>query len=271
MEQMLEYLNFTITSLQERVWGESFHWVIFVAYILFLLFFRRRKKGNGHMLWYPLLALGVLICPFWAWFIEKVPGYGEYYMRLYTFLPWILFVGFAVSLFVTSWKKPVVRMLMCGLMTVVLVFSGCFVYATPQKGTVGYAGEEPEARLVQRENWWKIPSDAANAAYIILQDSPEGAKVLAQYKIGAYLRQYSSKIVMPLSAAQTYRSSWGGWKQYLKTSSPDVEFITSFAKETETHYLVFRNKKEEVRIAFEEAGWEIIGDTGNYLVYKLEY
>ena len=223
------------------------------------------------MLWYPLLAFAVLICPFWAWFIEKVPGYDEYYMRLYTFLPWVIFIGFAVTIFVTFWKKPFVRMGLCVLVTVTLIFSGCFVYATPQRGTVGYAGEKPEARLVQRENWWKIPSDAANAAYIILQDSPEGAKVLAQYKIGAYLRQYSSKITMPLSAAETYRSSWGGWTRYLKDSSPDVEFITSFAKETETHYLVFRNKKEEVRIAFEEAGWEIIGDTGNYLVYKLEY
>lgn len=271
MEKWISYLAYTAGVLKENIWGDSYHWIALLAFFIFMIFVGRKKYPAGHLLFYPLLAFLILACPIWGLFVEKVPDYEEYYIRLYTIMPWIVFLAFGGVVLLGALKKPFVRMAGFGAMVVLLVVTGSFVYSNPQKGTVGYLGGSPSYRLVQRENWWKIPSDAMDAGYLILEDAPKGARVLAKYQVGAYLRQYSSKIELTISGAQAYRESWGGWAHLFRTDEPDVEAITDLAEQTETKYLVFKNISEEVEEEFLSAGWEVLSYTGTkrYVVYKL--
>ena len=270
MEKFVSYFTYTLELFYKKYMSTSWHWVIFLAVVLFMILWGRKKYPAGHFVWYPLLALAVIICPFWGWFLEKVPNYSEYYVRLYTIMPWILFIAVGLTILITKFGHAWARLLSLGVVIALLVVTGNFVYAKPQNGTVGYLGGKPTYRLVQRENWWKIPTDAMDAAYLILQDAPDGARVLAKYQIGAYLRQYSSKFELTESAAYTYRRDWSDYAKLLRTNHPDVAVLTDLCVQTDTDYLVFKNVSEELEAEFVNAGWEVLAYTssGKYVIYR---
>ena len=105
---------------------------------------------------------------------------------------------------------------------------------------------------------------------MILEESPQGARIICQYQIGAYIRQYDSRIELLFSGAQAFVKRYGGYSTYLKSDDPDMDYFMMVAEIGEVDYIVFKNVSEEVKQKFLDAGCTYVGatDSERYLIYR---
>ena len=224
------------------------------------------------MLWYPLCACAGLLLPVWGYVVKHHPNWKNYQDRLYTMIPWAIFIAFGLVLILMRIKKPTVRLLTSLLMCAALVVTGSFVYAHPSKGTIDTQGNAPTYKLVKRDNWYKISDDVIEVCDMILEESPEGARIICQYEIGAYIRQYDSRIELLFSGAQAFVKRYGGYSTYLKSDDPDMDYFMMVAEIGEVDYIVFKNISGDVKQKFLDAGCTYVGATtsGRYNIYRVK-
>lgn len=193
---------------------------------------------------------------------------GEYY-RFFWIAPVIILVPYAAVKLIMMLDTRSARIALSAVIAAVMVISGNFLY---------------ESGYVKAENIYKMPEELIEVSEIIHSDSKvEYPKAFLEYEYNMQMRQYDPKILLTVDREDyLYATSMDYTEEMLademhpqykllaaliKYQDVGIEDIVSALEATHTEYVVLSKANPTTKL-LESAGLNVIGETGNRVVYK---
>ena len=239
-------------QVTDTLWGSFAFQSLFYLGILLIMILESEKRQKAGVAWYSVCVLIVIynpivyhICRFF--FDER--GMVAYYCRLFCLIPIVFVISYAFVLVLrqtVGWKK------FCCVLFVMLVvsISGHSVYS--------------EEWFVKAQNVNKVPEDVRQLS-ALFEDYEEPIGIMAPTEMVPYIRQIDSKFSLLHGRGEDTTAG-----NQLQSEAPDIEMLLSYAKSTETDYLMALYT-EDVLQQYIQWGCEVVGYTNRYVVLKQHY
>ena len=263
-ERGLDYLRLCLDLYSENC---AFLMLYFVA----LIFVCVKGSDTEKRIFVPqglvlLLTVYNPVCPVILMRFFDVNG--EYY-RFFWIAPVIILVPYAAVKLIMMLDTRSARIALSAVIAAVMVISGNFLYGS------GY---------VKAENIYKMPEELIEVSEIIHSDSKvEYPKAFLEYEYNMQMRQYDPKILLTVDREDyLYATSMDYTEEMLadethpqykllaaliKYQDVGIEDIVSALEATHTEYIVLSKANPTTKL-LESAGLNVIGETGNRVVYK---
>lgn len=232
--------------------GEGMIVTIFLLSVIWLFVVEKRKEVRIIFVYMPATVLFLFFFPLTAKIMDTFLG-EEIYYRLLWLWPVVLTVSYAV---VQLWRnvKEKSRMLVVVVVVMIIVLSGKMMYTSPHYSLA--------------ENQYHVPQEVVDICDDIRID---GREVMALFpkELVQYVRQYDATICMPFGR-EAIVYTWGIRDELfyaLEEEIIQVDRVATMAKERLCHYVVL-SKKDTLNGDFEDYRYELLGEYGEYLVYK---
>ena len=204
-----------------------------------------------------LITAVILMPPFY----EKWNELNDYaYWRMLWVIPIIPICATVPAAVIDRLKKNWAKVIVVIIAIVTVMVTGSFIY----KGEY--------TRFKVAKNYDKLPDDVCEVAELLLERD-NNPKVVADSSLSVYLRQYSGKIVMPYGRDIVYG---GGASEIakelnkeIKEDTGDMSRVSEIMLNYGYEYLVTDNTSEEKNSNIMAAGFGLLGQVGNYGVYKV--
>lgn len=252
---MKEILECAVSSWN-AYWGESSYlWLLGIS-LACLLFFAWKKKEAGVLVSYQILILAVFFTPVTAGIIQKCIGALVYWRMLWLF-PTVPLIAFAMVLVIRSSQKKVFRFVLTVLAAAVIVCAGTSVWQAGNYEIVN--------------NRQQVPDDIVAISRLIAKNrTSEESRVAADNYVASYIRVYDPSIQMPYgregrgAVSKDARALW----KYINSGEPVYKKIAVRAKRENCEFLVFPVLQEEIKESMDEYGYEMIGSSGYYGIFR---
>lgn len=247
--------------------GTGMHMALFLAAVVFMggsCKTGQEKSDASLLAQYAVFFFAVFFCPLTAKIIIKYCVGALVYWRMFWILPipTVIAYGFALRLKMedVKWKRVVGMAGMC----LVIVVTGSRIYTSEN--------------FIKAENLYKLPQDVIDVCDIINDDAHkhkiDEKKAVVVNELLPYIRQYDGSIKMPYgrNALKNEKGqSKNGRKIFTLMSDPQVDFerLAKRSKKEQCNYLVYY-KTEPENESLKNAGYERIGESSAYVVYRLE-
>lgn len=251
---MIEVFQITLEMFRQYI-GESWHYALFAAALLYILFSREEKKTRGLFCGYVLAFAFVYLCPLTAKIIMEYCIGESVYWRMLWLLPIPLVLAYVCTKVCFRFKNMILRSLACILLAICIVVTGTCVY---QPGVTPY---------VKASNLNKIPPEVVGICEQINADRGDGyACVTASEELVSYIRQYDAGIGL------TYGRRRSGKRRdilygELISGQPNFPRVVKFARSLEGNYLVYPTNDQQHQVLLEE-GFLQIGQYESYRIYR---
>lgn len=220
----------------------------FLLALIYLFFHEKRKPYRILLLYVPTLILLVFFNPLFYRLFEMAVG-SEIYFRMGWLLPITVVIGYAVVLICDSLKGKKGKAFAV-VAVLVLMLSGKAVYSSPL--------------FSRAENVYHVPQTVVEICDAI---KVEGREVMAAFpdEFLLYVRQYSPVVCMPYGReAFDYYNELNG---EIMRDKPDVEKLSTLAKQAMCHYVVLQEGKVSAR-EMELYSYELFDNIRGYEIYK---
>ena len=224
------------------------------AVIIVLLGRWLQARFTGYLMGYCVLFFFIYFFPVTAYIIANWCIEELVYWRMLWLLPTTILIGYAAGLLYGKVKKKVWRMNVVLLMCLSVIATGTCIY--------GWGDYEFVA------NPYKIPQDVIDACDIILENAEEGQPMATgDYDFACYSRLYTADILQPYGRYETADAAANELRaEYMKGKSADAGAVVEKSQTLGVEYIVFyKNMSSEV---FTQSGYEMIGETDVYAVYR---
>lgn len=240
-----------------QYWGDGNYQWLFIAALLYLFLFKRKKEYIKNILLYVIIVLAVFWFPVTAMIIQKCVGKSVYWRVL-----WLLLNVPVCSLAIVELvkdKKHIGKAILLVVSFVMISVSGKSVL---------------EAGVYETShNNQKIPYDIATICNLIKEHAGDTQVHLATDDyIASYVRVYDASITMPYGRAARGYLNKTCKKLYNEICSGegDYELVAAYAKEVDCNYVACCVSDENGCSIMEENGYQMIGTVNQYTVFCYE-
>ncbi len=229
--------------------GTGMYVALFFISMLYILLKEEDKKNRAFFAYFPIFTLFITLNPIFNKLVGSIFT-SSVYWRVYWVIPLGITIAYGAVKFINNENEKSKKIIATIGIIIVIMISGKFIY---YKGNYFKLG-----------NFYKLPDDDVYATHIIGADEAEYKKAIVPEGLVAHVRQIDATINLAFP-----RDPEGKSNPILnELNAGNVEGITKIAKENKCNYIVF--KKATVLMGeMEEYGFEKLGETQNYAIYKL--
>ena len=233
--------------------GTGMYLALFFISILYLYITEKDDNKKVFFVYYPFLALFIIINPIFYKLVEH--GVEEdTYVRTFWILPMGISIAYASTKVITSMKNNFQKNIVMSIIIFIIIISGRCVYNTEnfQKAT----------------NWYKLPEETKNVADYIINDNFENKKVICPQELVPYLRQIDARIHLYYGRRTTSQYDDIRLLGFLKNG--DLENLTAMCKnkKIQCNYIIFK-RDTLLNGNMSNYGYKLFAQTENYDLYKL--
>lgn len=243
--------------------------LVLVYLAFFSLFFSLGKntdkgKQDKFLLWLSIVLAAVTVFPVSAWIIMKYCVESSVYRRMFWMIPIPLLVGYAGARLVAGENAKWRKFFTGALLAVIIIVTGANLY-TPQNFT-------------KASNPYKLMSGVISVCDIIQADAAEqgieDVGMIATDDLIIQIRQYDASIRMPygrdmLNGETGIAKRSRRIYQELNGEQLNAQALAFDAKKGDYQYLVTWSDETHIQ-PLSEAGYEWIGETDHYFIYRLD-
>lgn len=238
-----------MTVIFQKYMGTGLLVILFLAALLYLLVYEKRKPVRILFVYVPTVVLLLFFNPLFFRFFYGVVG-EEIYYRICWLLPITVVIAYAV-LFILGSLAGRKRVAFLVIALAVLMISGKPVYTSE--------------RYSVAENPYHVPQQVVDICDAI---EVEGREVMAAFpdEFLVYVRQYTAMVCMPYGR-DVLLGEYNELRLLLKQEEIEVERLAQLAKQSGCHYMIL---PEETKLLgkMEEYSYEILGEMHGYVIYK---
>ncbi|MBQ1849270.1 MAG: hypothetical protein II477_03975 [Lachnospiraceae bacterium] len=223
-------------------------WYLIV--LLYLFWKEKRRERRLLFLYVPFLILLIFFNPLVYRIFDKLLG-EEIFYRMLWLLPVTVTLSYGTVKICGSLSGK--RQIAFGITAALLIgISGKLVYTN--------------SGFTVAENIHHVPQEVVTICDMI---EVPGIEVMAVFPLEMlhYVRQYSEAICMPYGR-EVLVNEYSELEYVLHYEEVDVSRLASLSKEQKCHYVILGKEKKLIGGRMEDFGYELIGDVGNYLVYR---
>ena len=248
-----------IVALERAQWyiGDGWHYLLFLAALLFLIVTRKEKDHRRWLVGYSILFAFVYICPLTARIIMKYCiGYLVYW-RMFWLLPTAVVIAYAAVKLCRQGKTRAVQ-------TVAVLCISALIVLT---GKSPYIGKD--APYQKAANMQKLPADVCQICDLIEGTREKDEKVVAVMPdaLIGYVRQYDASIELLYGRRSKLRKRRKKIHRQMNRENPNFRRLTRMLRKAGVNYLVYLADEEE-NSQIESYDFVQIGKVGDYIVYK---
>lgn len=251
---MLE-TDFTVFWIQ-KFYEYAPGWIsaVVAAAIILVLGKWLHSRYEGYLAGYCILFFAVYFCPVSAYIIANWCTEELVYWRMIWLLPIAVLIGYAAGLLYSNFKNKIWKNNIVLLMCLLVIATGTCIYG---RGNYEFV-----------TNPYKIPQDVIDACDIILENSEEKQpRAAGDYDFACYSRLYSADILQPYGRYPTTNQTAEELRlEYLNEEVADVNIIIEKSVAMDVDFIVFY--KDVLPEVFAQNGYEAVGETDKYAVYK---
>lgn len=252
----MEETLLAIKNMYLEIFGGGAYIVLFLISLLYVLLSKKEKDNHIKIFfWHSAILAIIILNPIVYKVLENILT-GNVYWRMFWMLPIGIIIPYVATKIVSDYSLEiskniyVEKIIISIAIIIIIVLSGKLVFN--------------KENFQVATNWYKLPQDAMDVAWIISNDEAEYKNVLVPETIVAYIRQYDSDIYLRYPRnPHTYQYE----PMVLALQLGNVDEIIKDCKIYGTNYVVFRNETELIG-SMEENGFEILEKTGAYTIYK---
>jgi len=253
---MLEVIQ---SAIEKAGWyvGESWHYLIFLLALLYLIFSRREKENRMLFVGYSFIFLILYFLPFTAMIIMYYCTGELVYWRMLWLLPIPMVLAYTCTKLSTRFKWGWVQGICMLVLAIVIGLTGQNLY---QPGVTPYQ---------KATNVYKLPQEVIDICDRINEDwnSSEEIKLIAPLPLGGYIRQYDANIQLLYGRRGSMNKSKRKIYDSMQAGEPRIKKIVRYARKHGYHYFVYEtDEKEDARLR--ELGFEPIGQYNAFIIYK---
>lgn len=241
----------------QSYWGEGLMLWLFLAALLYLLVFCRKKKTAKYLISYTVVVLILYFCPVSGAIIRKCIGKTVYW-RVLWLLPVLPVTAWAMTDFLKRRKNKAFQFLLVLLCIGALAVCGKGIY---QAGNY---------KLVH--NYQQVPDEVAAICEMVKADAGDAEFLIAADNfIAPYIRVYDPSIYMLFNRECRGNSSEGARALYLEINAPVFNYanIGLAGKKNICNYLVVKIPDEQQKKELEQYDYREVGTAGRYSLYRL--
>ena len=248
--------------MAQNYFGNIFWFALYAASFVYLFVCEKEKTKRILLLYVPLLVFLLFFVPPVRMVYVAVFDEGNTYYRLLWLLPFTVTCAYAgVTAFA---KHRRIGLVVCCVFT---ALAGKMVYKS--------------VYMSRAENAYHLPQVAVDVVDLVREDAEEhdtfdlnSERILVAFPADLvhYVRQYDANLVMPFGR-EMVEPAWDHWNWIYDAMEEadviDMELLTNLLQVEGYRYLVLRKGRATDR---DPATWgyELIGERGNYLVYRYE-
>jgi len=243
--------------------GSGMHMALFFACILYLIMQKKEKDKSFLFVGYTLLFFIICYFPVTARIIIKLLGEEEnVYWRIFWLLPMVIVMAYTGTNILMECSTKVKRVLLLAVMIAMIALCGTTVY----NPTI----------FTEKQNNYKIPNDTILICDMIEADAmangSEWKKLLVTNDLLTTIRQYDADILMPYGYSYVKLGKGGAegtgqLNRIINSADKNWEAFSFFMEQEQCNYFAYP-KDDAVADSLSEYGFERIGDSGNYYVYR---
>lgn len=241
----------SVTIFQNYV-GYHQNKFLFGIYLFFLLYLwmkEKDKRFRALFVYVPTLLLICFFCPLFRKVFEILLNEEETYYRLLWLLQMSMVSAYGALKLCGKYRK-----IMLAVMCIAIVSCGSFVYSS--------------INITRAQNLYHIPNEVVEAAR--LMESEEGRiRALVPAEMIHFIRQYTDKITLPYGREMLI-DRWNFQSDlYEAMELTEVIETPSFVELTRSNYCMYvvLRKDRQVSEPLTDYGFELFGQTDNYLIY----
>ncbi|MCD8068673.1 MAG: hypothetical protein LUE87_07270 [Lachnospiraceae bacterium] len=239
-------------AVWQKISGSGALCAIYLVAVIFLFLHKKRKSLRILFVYFPLLALILLLCPAVYEAIANVTG-TEVYFRFFWMLPMTATIAYAAGKLYEAVQGKY-RLFAGAVILAVIILAGDYIY---DNGDVFAAAE----------NEYHIPQAVVDICDEIHR---EGKEVVAVFpsELLIYVRQYDCTIYMPYGRDVMLMSEIEHplYDLMEKTGTPSARLICELAAEDGCAYIVISENKE-VWGSLEQCGYVYTQTIDGYALY----
>uniref|UniRef100_UPI004056AF1E hypothetical protein n=1 Tax=Acetatifactor sp. TaxID=1872090 RepID=UPI004056AF1E len=238
-----------MTVIFQKYMGTGLLVILFLAALLYLLVYEKRKQVRVLFVYVPVVVLLVFFNPLFFRFFYGVVG-EEIYYRICWLLPITIVIAYAVIVLLGNFtgRKRIVFLV---LVFTVLVISGRLVYTSD--------------RYSMAENSYHVPQKVVDICDAI---EVEGREVMAAFpdEFLVYVRQYTAMVCMPYGR-DVLLGEYNELRLLLKQEEIEVERLARLAKQSGCHYVIVPVEAEMLG-DMKDYSYEKFEEMHGYVIYK---
>lgn len=247
------------TALERGQWyiGEGWHYLLFLAALLFLLWNRKEKQNRRWLAGYCILFLLVYICPVTAKVIMKYCVGDLVYWRMFWLLPASVVIAYmAVRICKMGKSRMLQTIAVLGMLALIAL-----------TGKNPYLGKDvPYQKAV---NMHKLPADVCQICDQIAGSREEQEKAVAVMpdELIGYVRQYDASIELVYGRRSKLRKRRKKIHRQMNRENPNFRRLIRMLRRSGVNYLVYLADEEQDQ-QIESLGFTQVGKAGDYILYK---
>lgn len=226
--------------------------VVYLLGLLYLLVTEKEKRIRALTVYTPLVILALFLCPLFRKYFVGAGLDGETYYRVLWLLPMGVTIAYAgCKLFALHKRVGLV------MMAAAVIFSGAYVYASPN--------------ITKAENAYHIPEVVVKICdYLKEQEGKGYIKTVVPKELAHFVRQYNTDIKMPYGRNMLV-PRWDYYHEVYaameETEVLDAEALVKATRNYECNYIVLHESREWDE---DPAGYQLVlvQKIDGYLIYQ---
>lgn len=262
MKELLEEIEMLFKYFNN---GNYLFFIIFLISIIYIFITEKNKKIKDFFVWYSILILIVIWNPICIYFLNKMINMGAMY-RIYYMLPNCITIAYTGTKIIERCNKTFYKIIALSVMIGLIITFGNCIFNSNNTALVG--------------NYYKLPDEAVELAYIIGTDSEtEYKKAIVPYGVSAQIRQVSPNIEMFYSRIVSNPKDQNGnplphdtddassYPPVVDINEGNVENVIKTCEMFNINYVIF-NKSTKLSDKMENYGFSLYGETLSYSIYR---
>lgn len=243
----------TILQFYKNYIGTGYSFYLYLAALVFLLFWEKRKQTKVILAVSPLVIIALFTFPPFKWLFDVLGLDSETYYRILWLLPMGITIAYAgVKLFEKYVEAGLV--VMCAL----VIFTGSYVYKNPN--------------ITKAENGYHIPQMVMNVCDVILpEEGSDKDRVWAVFpsEFIHYVRQYSDVICMPYGR-EALVDRWAfhyPLEELMEAETIETKELSEEVRKNWCEYVILSEHKQFSE-PMEDYGFELVDTVNGYRIYR---
>lgn len=231
--------------------GTGMYIALFFVSMLYIFLKEKDKKVKTFFVYFPIIILLIVLNPIFNKIVSHIFTESIYW-RLYWMIPLSIEIAYAGVLLIKEQRDKTKQIIATIGIIAIIIISGKYTYA--------------ETNFFKTGNLYKLTDESVRVAQLIGADGNGRKKAIVPETIIAHIRQIDSSI--ELAYKRDPLGIYEGNPIRQELNAGNVKGLTELAQNVNCNYIVF-SKATVLTEPMENYGYEKLGETQNYAIYKL--
>lgn len=231
--------------------GTGMYMALFLVGITYIYLTEKNKKIMHFFVTFSILDFILILNPiFYKTFSSVITK--DVYWRMFWILPLGLIISYCSTKIILEKEDCKKEQIILFIATIIIITtSGKFIYN--------------KQNYKKYDNWYKIPQEAYEVCVAISEDNLNNKLVMAPPELIPYFRQYSADIHLIYGRVP---NGYENNELVVAFNNNDMRFVVPKCLERKCNYIVVNPTLRDNEFLIDN-GFKLLGNTENYLIYKL--